>query len=172
MGELNELEENIFEHEEIIKMPSRNHSFTQTRIAGLFFNEERFTPFVDVSLDASQIDLKQFGLKIKDEFIPDICLYPGEVGLSEPLDELKMSEMPLLAIEILSPKQGIEEVLAKFPAYFAMGIKSCWLVIPTLKTVTVYSQPTCSKFFDTQHDTEVIDEIMDIRLPIQKIFKK
>ena len=39
-----------------------------------------------------------------------------------------MSEMPLLAIEILSPKQGIEEVLAKFPAYFAMELNPAgWL---------------------------------------------
>ncbi len=30
-------------------------------------NDERFTPFVELSLDASKIDLSQFNIKAKDE---------------------------------------------------------------------------------------------------------
>ena len=157
------------DEDEVREMPSRNHSFTQARITGLLSNDERFSPFVELSLDASQMDLSQFGLKIKEEIIPDVCLYPNSVGFNDDEDELKMPEMPLLAIEIISPKQAISDILAKFKAYFALGVKSCWLVVPPIKTVAVYSQPSHYKTF-AMDMTEVIDEVMDIRLPIHKIF--
>jgi len=44
----------------------------------LLFNDKRFKPFIELSLDASQMDLSQFGLKTKDELIPDICVYQKE----------------------------------------------------------------------------------------------
>ena len=78
--------------------------------------------------------------------------------------------MPVLAIEVLSPNQSINELLRKFDAFFALGIKSCWLVIPSLEVVKIFSQDS-QKTFDMQHDTEVIDESIDIRLPLQQIFE-
>ena len=77
--------------------------------------------------------------------------------------------MPLLAIEVVSPQQGIDEILAKFDAYFALGIKSCWLVVPSLEVLDVYSQPDQHHTFDLG-DTEVVDKVLDIRLPVQEIF--
>ncbi|RKZ80701.1 MAG: hypothetical protein DRR19_23175 [Candidatus Parabeggiatoa sp. nov. 1] len=82
---------------------------------------------------------------------------------------LSMQQMPLLAIEVLSPEQGIEEILAKFDAYFALGVKSCWLVEPAVDVLHVYPQPDQHSTFD-MNDIDIVDEIMDIRLPIQKIF--
>jgi Uma2 family endonuclease len=169
MNERLELE-NEFENQEI-KMPSRNHSFAMGSLTGLLFNDKRFTVMPELSLDTSQTDLSQFGLKVKEELIPDISLYPDKVGLAAPIDELKMKDMPLLVIEILSPRQSLNDILAKFQAYFALGIKSCWLVIPAIKAITIYPQPDQSKTFGT-NDTEIIDEVVDIRLPIQEIFGK
>jgi len=74
-----------------------------------------------------------------------------------------------LVIEVLSPKQTIDDILAKFKAYFTLGIKSCWLVTPAIRAIAIYSQPSNFKTFG-MNDTEVIDEIMDIHLPIQKVF--
>jgi Uma2 family endonuclease len=153
------------------KMPSRKHSFTMGRLTGLLFNDGRFTVMPELSLDTSQTDLKQFDLKAKDELIPDISLYPNEVDLGGPVDELKMKDMPLLVIEVLSPRQSMNDTIAKFQAYFALGIKSCWLVMPAIKSITIYLQPNQYKTFGT-NDSEIVDEIIDIRLPIQKIFGK
>ncbi len=152
-------------------MPSRNHSLTVGRLTGLLFNDERFTVMPELSLDISQTDLSQFELKAKDELVPDICLYSYELDKSEPVDEIKMAEMPLLAIDVLSPRQGVDDIIVKFQAYFALGVKSCWLVIPATESITIYSQPHQYKTFGTEA-TEVIDEIMDIRLPIKKVFRR
>ncbi len=158
-----------YEEQESHEMGSLNHSIVQARLTGLLFNDERFTPAVELSLDVSQIDLAQFGLKAKEELKPDISLYQGHRELSSLDDILKMTEMPLLIIEVLSPKQTIDELLTKFKAYFALGVKSCWLVTPSIKAVTIYSQAKHFKTF-SMNDTEIIDENGDIHLPIHKIF--
>jgi len=156
------------ETNEAVDMGSLNHSFTVGRIAGLLFNDERFTVMPELTLDASQIDLSQFGVKAKKDLKPDISVYPNTVKRQR-RDIIKMSQMPLLAIEVLSPEQGIEEILAKFDAYFALGIKSCWLIEPPVDVVHVYPKPDEHRTFDMQ-DTDVIDDVLGIQLPIQKIF--
>jgi len=106
---------------------------------------------------------------------PDVCLYESPFGLSKPDDILRMSKMPLLTIEILSPKQTIDDILNPFKAYFALNVQSCWLVIPILESITVYSQRIENfKLFEAKGETEVIDEGLDIRLPLQtkNIFKE
>ncbi|HEC84503.1 MAG TPA: Uma2 family endonuclease [Thioploca sp.] len=164
MNELTELE-----NEEYQEMGSYNHSYLQTRIAVLLSNDERFTPLVELSLDASQIDLSQFDIKAKEELKPDVCVYPKAKGVKE-RDIVKVSEMPLLAIEVVSPSQSIEEIVSKFDAYFALGVKSCWLVVPTIGSVAIFSARAKYKNFDAQHDDEVIDETIGVRLPIRKVF--
>jgi len=163
------LKDEIFEQEEQ-KIGSVYHSFAQAKITGSLLNEDRFSVFVELSLEPGQVDLKQFGLKVEREIIPDICLYPKGSLKPKGRDLLKVSEMPLLAVEIVSPKQGLDDILAKFEAYFALGIKSCWLVIPTNESITVYSKLNAFKLFD-MGDSELIDEMIDLRLPIQKIFE-
>jgi Uma2 family endonuclease len=131
-------------------------------------------------LDVSQIDLSPFG--IKDELIPDISVYVNEAQtesvtaaeqtvdlIDDDDDILKVTEMPDLVIEVLSPRQAISDLLSKFKAYFALGVKSCWLVMPSVKVIKIYSIKG-HKICDIQHDADVVDEVMDIRLPIQNIF--
>lgn len=159
-----------FDYKEFPKVGSLNHSIVQTQIATLLARDERFRVLVELSLDTSQFDLSLFGLKTKDEMIPDVCLYPNTVKFNPVGDIFKMPTMPLLIIEVVSPSQGLDDIVKKFKAYFAFGIKSCWLVTPTIQVVTVYSQLDNFKTFDTQHENEVIDKVLDIHLPLPQIF--
>ncbi len=161
---LDELENDI---EEADNMGSFNHGYTQARLVVLLDRVGKYTPVSELSLDVSGTDLSQFGLKAKEEIKPDICLYPKR-GRSRPLDILKMAEMPLLVVEILSPKQGTYEILEKFKAYFALGITSCWLVDPAINTVTVYTSIDKWRTFSSG---EVIDEQLGIKLSLEEIFE-
>jgi Uma2 family endonuclease len=145
-------------------MGSWAHSSIQTNLAALLRNDERFKVLVELSLDVSQ-----FGLT-KKELKPDVCLYTKKKRVEPGRDILKMSEMPLLAIEILSPEQNILELSAKQNAYFALGIKSYWLVLPINETITVYSAPIRFESYSTK-EAELVDEVMDIRLPMKEIFE-
>ncbi|MCP4698658.1 MAG: Uma2 family endonuclease [Gammaproteobacteria bacterium] len=152
------------------EMGSVNHSFVQGRIIVLLSTDDRFKVFVELSLDTGQTDLSQFGLKAKDELKPDVSVYPkGRLTPNKMLDVIRTSDAPLLAVEVLSPKQGIEDILTKFKAYFALGVKSCWLIVPALEAISVYSQNGDTLF--SIKDAELVDEVADIRLPIRKVFE-
>ncbi|RKZ38396.1 MAG: hypothetical protein DRQ49_14410 [Gammaproteobacteria bacterium] len=175
MSEMFDIEDEVIEDS---NMGSLYHSSTQANLTGMLINDNKLAVLVELSLDTQQIDLSQFGLKAKDELKPDVCAYikhsskqPSQRKSRLDTDILKVPKMPDLAIEVLSPSQSINELLRKFDAFLALGIKSCWLVIPSLEVVKVFSQDS-HKTFDIQHDTEVIDENTDIRLPLQKIFEK
>jgi hypothetical protein len=159
--------------EERQKMGSFNHSLAQSQLTALLSSDKRFRTMVELSLDASQIDFSQFCLQTKDELIANLSIYHKE-NSSRPTkkgrDILKMSQMPSLVIEVLSPKQTISEIIAKFDVFFALGVKSCWLVVPATESITVYSAPNDFKTFGTE-EAEIIDGRMDIRLPIDKIFE-
>lgn len=160
-------------NEDNTSMPSIKHSLVQTNIAGMLFNDARFTTFVELSLDTSTIDSTQFGLKTKDELIPDICAYliapPIDARLG--YDDIRISHYPDLAIEVLSPTQMLGELLKKIEVYFALGIKSCWLAVPALEEIRVFSQLTNYHTYD-MNDNEVIDKVLDIHLPIGRLFGK
>ena len=79
-----------------------------------------------------------------------------------------MAEAPLLAVEILSPRQGAQESLEKFALYFALGVRSCWLVDSTTAIVAVYSTLEQPKTFS---GGEVVDEAFAIRLPLAELFE-
>jgi Uma2 family endonuclease len=150
---------------------SMNHSLAQARLTSLLDNDERFTIMTELSLDISQHDLSKYRLDAKDELKPDVCAYlkPPVIPYEED-DLITVSQMPELAIEVLSPRQAHSYLIRKIKAYFELGVKSCWLVILDVKTVYVYSQPTEYRTF-TKDDTELIDEVMNIRLPIAKVFR-
>jgi len=170
-----ELDDEFFDdEEEESDVGSINHSMAQTKLTSLLDNDERFVTFVELSLDASAIDLSKFNLKAKDELVPDVCVYAGpppQPNQEIEDDLLKVSQMPDLAIEVLSPSQSVHFLVRKIKAYFALGVKSCWLVEPTVDVIHVYPQPNQHKTYDMS-DIEVIDEVMDIHLPIQKVFKR
>lgn len=78
--------------------------------------------------------------------------------------------MPILAIEILSPKQLLTDVTNKiFITYLKAGIKSVWLVIPTIKTIHVIHPPQTIKTFS---HGRVHDAVSGIELDMDAIFRK
>ena len=87
-------------------------------------NDDRLTVFVELSLDASPIDLNQFGIKAKDELVPDVCVHlelPLEPDGEVDDDVLKVSQMPDLVIEVPSPQQTISELLKNLKLISHLG---------------------------------------------------
>lgn len=155
--------------EEDIDVGSFNHASVQVNLAYLLKRTGQYRVCSELSLDISSADLSQYDLALKSEVIPDICIYPNR-KLSEPNDILRMKEMPILAIEVLSPKQGNYTIKQKFKLYFELGIQSCWLVDPSNKIVNVYSSIDKNRLFDEQDD-EVVDEVVGIHLAVSEIFE-
>ena len=151
---------------EEIEIGSFNHGYVQMRIGSLFEQTGKYTPISELTLDVRNIDLSQFDLRTKTEIKPDISLYPKR-GLSRPQDILRMDEMPLLAVEIVSPKQGLYDLIEKTKVYFELGVQSCWLVEPTLSTITVYGSIDQQETFTKG---EIRDPALVVTLTIEDIF--
>ncbi len=136
--------------------PSYHHAYLSSNLIVALSSLKKYSIFSELTL---QIDGK--------DYIPDICLYPKRQIKFSSGDILKMTEMPLLAIEILSPTQGMLEIVDKFRIYFAAGIKSCWLIIPIAQSVIVYSSMEEAKTFTSG---DLIDEVISIHLPLVAVF--
>lgn len=164
-GEDSVAQHTLAAHEEEEATGSYNHSMIQTNVGFLLKQLGVYSDFTELSLDTSSVQLDN--VPKRNEMQPDICIYHKR-KLSRPFDILQMVGMPLLAVEILSPKQGIQEILEKFAVYFALGVKSCWLVDPMTAVVAVYSSLEQRTVYSTD---KVIDEQLEIRLPFAEIFE-
>lgn len=141
-------------------MPSLNHALVQTRLSFLITR--------DYGKDFSTASELELAFLSKNA-VPDLCIYPKMHINFEEEDTLKMKEPPLTAIEILSPKQALEDVLTKVrKLYFANGVKSVWVVLPSLKTVVVMTPDAPPKYFA---EGELFDPANNIRLTVSEMFQ-
>lgn len=147
------------------ELGSLNHSYIQANLAWLLKNLKVYSVFTELSLNISELDLSDCE-SLKNEAKPDVCIYP-KMSIDCSRDIIKMSEMPLLAIEILSPTQPVQTLLQKIDCYFKLGIKSCWLIYPSAATVVVYADLHHFKAFSRG---ELMDEKLDICLTFADIF--
>ena len=136
--------------------PSYHHGYVCSKLIAALSSMPDLTVFTELTL---QIDDK--------DYVPDICLYPKrEVNLTGK-DIIRMTEMPLAVIEILSPTQAAQELLDKFDRYFQAGIRSCWLVTPFAQTVSVYQSSSQAAVF---HNVKIHDPALQIELEWRAIF--
>lgn len=153
--------------EELANVGSFNHSYVQARLTAIFVFMDAFTTFTELSLDTTSLQDETLKAKFKSEIKPDICIYPQKLSLDLPNDILRMTEMPELAIEILSPAQATQVLIEKIKAYFALGVRSCWLVNPLVRSVTVFSAP---KQFYSVSEGDIVDDVLSVRIAIADVF--
>jgi Uma2 family endonuclease len=140
-------------------MPSKNHSIIQKRLIVSLSNnyDEKYEIFSEVSLELSDW-----------ESTPDLAIFPKmKINFLE--DEVRLTETPLCVIEILSPTQALSDLTSKANKYFKNGVKSCWLVLPSLRNIYVFSTITDYQIFSV--NTILNDAALDIQIPLNEIFK-
>jgi Uma2 family endonuclease len=136
--------------------PSYYHAYICSRLSVALNTLEDYMVFSELTL---QIQGK--------DYVPDIALYPKRPIDFTAEDIVKMTEMPALVVEVLSPTQAAQEILGKFPIYFDAGIPSCWLVIPISTSVIVYSAMNKAHVCKTG---DVVDPVLGIRIALDAIF--
>ncbi|MBV7336139.1 Uma2 family endonuclease [Chloroflexi bacterium TSY] len=154
--------------EELAEMSSFNHGYLQIKIGAHFLNEPNLTPSSEFTLDISALSkIPEIELAEKPNSLePDIAVY-RERPVDFYNDDLKGKQMPLLAVEILSPRQGVQALVDKFKIYFALGVQSCWLVYPYAQSIAVYRAPDDFEMFAKG---DLVDDVVNIRLPLSEIF--
>ena len=68
---------------------------------------------------------------------PDIAIYQN-LPIDWLNDVIYYNQPPIVAIEILSPKQALTDLTDKaYKQYFPAGVQVVWLIIPTIRIVQV-----------------------------------
>lgn len=140
-------------------MPSLNHSIIESNLNFLLnlHYRDRYRIASELSLDLADWPS-----------VPDISILPKmELDLKNDLTTL--SEPPLVVIEIISPSQSLNDLVIKADKYFEHGVKSCWLVLPTLGNIYVFSTPDMYQIF--RKNEVLTDSVLDINLPLDQVFK-
>jgi len=139
-------------------MPSKNHGIVQTALIGAFLKyAKQFTIISELSLQLNGF-----------QPTPDISVY-SRLPVNWLHDEVRMTEPPLLVVEIMSPLQGMQEMIDKIEQYLHGGVKSCWLVQTPIKTITVFTQDMHFTIFSSG---TIKDPATAIEVSIEEIFSQ
>jgi Uma2 family endonuclease len=139
-----------------VDMPSKNHASVWSNIVMSFQKyKTKYRIF-------SQLSVVLNG----KETIPDLCIYPNE-EINWEHDEIAVTQAPVTVIEILSPKQGMQDLLDKFDFYFQTGVLSCWLILPALQQVIVYQKDRTKNNFLSGN---IFDEVTGIEMDMKDVF--
>jgi Uma2 family endonuclease len=139
-------------------MPSFNHGFVQANLI----------TELNIRLRKTHTVTSETNLKLADQkTVPDLTVFEKRQPNMQ-RDMLWTQEIPLTTIEILSPKQDLDSLLDKAELFLAAGVKSCWVVIPAVGTIAVFTGPATYRAF--ANGGAVIDEVLDVEIPLVDIF--
>ncbi|WP_022835355.1 Uma2 family endonuclease [Salisaeta longa] len=145
-----------YEEERGKPMPSKLHSIAQTN---LIVTLSGYRPKYQV--------LSELTLRLGDlDVTPDLVVY-RDLSVDFSVDEVRVTEPPLTAVEIASPTQGMQDLLDKIRDLLEHGVQSCWLVLPPLKTITVF---TAGMESTTYSSGTITDPVTDIAVEWEAVF--
>jgi Uma2 family endonuclease len=98
----------------------------------------------------------------------DLENWPDDYGV----DPAEWEQVPLIAIEIVSPSNTAAELAEKRADYFAAGVRHVWVVYPRQQQVEVYDSPTGSRVLRSNDVLEAADVLPGFRLRISDLFAK
>ncbi len=126
-------------------MPSLNHARIQMRLVAHLFNAyaHEYDVLPELSID--------FPVK---PAVPDVSIYPITPADWQN-DVIKRVDIPLLAIEILSPRQVFDDIMDKIQKiYFPAGMASVWVVLPSVQSIMIFTPNAKPQMFTSgiMHD--------------------
>ena len=136
-------------------MPSLNHSYLCTQIMRQLLQNPDILPLPELSLD------------IENGLTPDISVYwAKEVQPDFFHDITRYSHLPILAIEIISSSQNIQDLLSKAVKLIEAGVKNVWTLEPYSRTVFLTNATVRNQRFHEQ-----LVETDGIAVDFKKLFE-
>jgi Uma2 family endonuclease len=79
--------------------------------------------------------------------------------------------VPNLAVEVISPNDVFQDVLAKLREYFQYGVQVVWVIAPEEQQVYVYDAPTLVRILTVQDELMGGEVVPGFRLPLALLFQ-
>jgi Uma2 family endonuclease len=101
----------------------------------------------------------------------DVVYVSADVVARQGDDSSLIDGVPILAVEILSPSDTVEEMRDKVAEYLHAGVPLVWVIDPYDRMVRVYRPGTRPQFFDEAQELTGEPQLAGFRLPIALLFK-
>ena len=79
--------------------------------------------------------------------------------------------VPDLAVEVSSPNDRLDHVLAKIREYFAFGVRQVWLVVPSMEYVLIFDSSTQARILTAADELDGGSLLPGFRLPLASLFR-
>lgn len=119
------LEEKIAKNE----MPTFNHSNICAEIIEQILESKRFKPLPELTLDIGKGITPDISVYLRENIKPDYWH-----------DIVRYFEMPILAVEIVSPSQSVQSLVEKAEDLIKNGVLAVWVIEPVTKSIVVITQ--------------------------------
>lgn len=101
----------------------------------------------------------------------DVAYISPETARSTPEDAYIIDDIPVLAVEILSPSDSQEGIYDKVRDYMDAKVPIVWLVEPVFKTVTVYRPGKPPEMFAVGQEITAEPNLPGFKAPVLEIFE-
>ena len=79
--------------------------------------------------------------------------------------------VPTLVVEILSPRETIEDINEKINAYLAARVSIIWIIDPYRRTITVHQPDSVPKLFNVRDELSAEPHLPGFRIPVAQLFQ-
>jgi Uma2 family endonuclease len=136
------------------EMPSLNHSYICAQVMRQLLQDDSIQPLPELTLD------------IENGLTPDISVFKKEkIRPNFFEDVLKVKDLPILAIEVISSSQSIQAILEKSNTLVKSGIKTVWTVEPYGRSIFVVTKEGKKLFHENMVESD------GIKVDFTKVFK-
>jgi Uma2 family endonuclease len=136
------------------EMPSLNHSYICAQIMRQLLQDESVQPLPELTLD------------IENGLTPDISVFKKEKIKPDFFEDiLKVKELPILAVEVISSNQNIQAILERAKLLVEAGVETVWAVEPYSRSIFVVTAGDRKLF----HEEPV--ETAGITVDFSKVFE-
>lgn len=101
----------------------------------------------------------------------DVAFFSNEVLNAQDEESKYIVGPPVLAVEILSLTDTVEDLHRKVKAYLTAGVKLVWVVDPYDHTVTVHRRGTPPVMFVTGQTIDGDPDLPGLQVPIDELFE-
>jgi Uma2 family endonuclease len=101
----------------------------------------------------------------------DVVYISSEVAARQSEDTTLVDGVPVLAVEILSPNDVIEEVNDKIDEYLAAGVALVWVIDPHRRTVEIFRQGAEPELVNVQQELSGEPQLPGFRVRVEQLFR-
>jgi Uma2 family endonuclease len=100
----------------------------------------------------------------------DVAYVPADVMVRQTSESTMIDGVPILAAEILSPGDTIEDLHEKIDVYLTWGVAVVWVVDPYDRTVKVYRKDAEPELFNARQELTGEPHLPGFGVPVARLF--